>query len=111
MWTFLAARPVIGLLAAAFLLRAGMAFVVQGLLDHHWHRQFVIEGDADGYWRLGKAIAAGEPYAIYQPPRYVLRMPGLPLLLSFPIALTGGNFLAARLLLAGVGAATCGLAT
>ena len=109
MWTFLTSRPVAVLLIAAFLLRAGMAFVVQGLLDHHWQRQFVIEGDAGGYWRLGEALAAGEPYAVYHPPRYVLRMPGFPLLLSVPIALSGGQFLAARLFLAGIGTVACGL--
>lgn len=109
MWTFLTSRPVCSLLAAAFLLRAGMAFVVQGLLDHHWHRQFVIEGDADGYWRLGQQLASGKPYAIYEPPRYVLRMPGFPLLLSLPLRLFPDNFLAARLFLAMVGTGTCGL--
>jgi uncharacterized membrane protein len=86
-----------------------MAFVVQGLLDHHWHRQFVIEGDADGYWRLGQNLAEGKPYAVYEPPRYVLRMPGFPLLLSLPIGLFPGNFLAARLFLALVGTCACGL--
>lgn len=109
MWTFLKSRPVCSLLIAAFLLRAGMAFVVQGLLDHHWHRQFVIEGDADGYWRLGHSLAEGEPYAVYTPPRYVLRMPGFPLLLSVPIGLFPGNSLAARLFLAVVGTLACGL--
>ncbi len=109
MWTFLSSRPVCSLLIAAFVLRAGMAFVVQGLLDHHWHRQFVIEGDADGYWRLGQNLAEGKPYAVYEPPRYVLRMPGFPLLLSIPLSLFPGSFLAARLFLAIVGTGACGL--
>jgi hypothetical protein len=109
MWTFLASRPVISLLVAAFLLRAGMAFVVQGLLDHRWERRFVIEGDAQGYWRLGEALAHGEPYAVYDPPRYVLRMPGFPVLLSLPIRISQGNFLFTRLCLAIVGTVVCGL--
>ncbi len=109
MWTFFASKPVVCLLAAAFVLRAGTAFVVQGLLDHHWHRTFVIEGDADGYWRLAKTIVAGEPYSIYEPPRRVLRMPGFPLLLAVPIWMSHGSFLAARLFLAALGAIACGL--
>ncbi len=106
---FLATRPVVCLLAFAFVLRAGMAVAVQEFLDRRPQRQFVIAGDAQGYWLLGQAIAHGEPYAVYNPPRYVLRMPGFPLLLSLPIALFQGSFLATRLCLAGVGTAACGL--
>lgn len=108
MWTFLASKPVLCLLLAAFALRAGTAIAVQAMLDQHWKRQFVIPGDAQGYWRLGQAIAQGQEYAVYEPPRYVLRMPGFPWLLSLPIRLTDGHFLAARLFLAGIGTATCG---
>ncbi len=38
---------------------------------------FLIEGDANGYWELAQHIAAGEDYSIYQPPRYILRTPGI----------------------------------
>lgn len=108
MWTFLASKPVLCLLFAAFVLRTGMAVAVQTLLDHHWKRQFVIAGDAQGYWWLGQALAEGEEYAAYEPPRYVLRMPGFPLLLALPIRLTDSNFLAVRLFLAGLGTVACG---
>ena len=48
-------------------------------------RTFLIEGDANGYWELAQHIAAGEDYAIFQPPRRVLRTPGFPLLLAASI--------------------------
>jgi 4-amino-4-deoxy-L-arabinose transferase-like glycosyltransferase len=85
------------------------ALVLQHRLDTVLHRQFLVEGDANGYWRLAETIVRGEPYAVYDPPRRVLRMPGFPLLLSLPLALTGESTLAARLVLAAVGATACGL--
>jgi 4-amino-4-deoxy-L-arabinose transferase-like glycosyltransferase len=109
MWAFLPSKPVVCLLAAAFFVRMVAAIAVQYQLDHHWQRRFVIEGDAEGYWMLGSALANDAPYAAYDPPRYVLRMPGFPLLLAIPIRLTGGSFLAARIFLAMIGTATCGL--
>ena len=70
-------------------------------------RQFLIEGDANGYWELAGHIAAGRDYAIHTPPRYVLRTPGFPLLLAASIRLFGDSLLAARLVLAVVGALCC----
>ena len=70
-------------------------------------RQFVIEGDAEGYWHLAHCLAEGQPYQIYTPPRMVLRMPGFPLLLAVSIRLFGDSLLAARLVLATIGALGC----
>jgi len=72
-------------------------------------RQFLIEGDANGYWELGQKIAAGQEYSIYTPPRRVLRTPGFPLLLAASIRLFGNSIFAASLVMAVVGAACCGL--
>lgn len=70
-------------------------------------RQFVIEGDADGYWQLAHQMVDGQPYQIYTPPRQVLRMPGFPLILAVSIRLFGDSLLAARLVLATIGAIGC----
>lgn len=63
-------------------------------------RDFLIEGDANGYWELAQKIVAGEDYSIYTPPRYVLRTPGFPAILAVPIALFGDQLLIARIWLA-----------
>jgi 4-amino-4-deoxy-L-arabinose transferase-like glycosyltransferase len=88
-------------------LRGGAACGLQYLLDHHWQREFLIEGDADGYWRLAQQIATGGDYAVYTPPRYVLRMPGFPAVLAIPVWLFGPSLFAARLMLAGLGTFAC----
>jgi len=72
-------------------------------------RQFLIEGDANGYWELGKKIAAGQEYSIYTPPRQVLRTPGFPLLLAASIRIFGDSIFAASLVVAVVGTACCAL--
>lgn len=94
------------LLLALFLRLAG-ACVVQGYLDHIAHRSFLIPGDADGYWELAGKLARGEDFSIYDPPRQVMRMPGLPLLLAAGIRCWGESLFAARLMLAVVGAIGC----
>ncbi len=83
--------------------------VVQYYLEHVAQppRQYVIEGDAEGYWHLARCLAEGEAYQIYTPPRSVLRMPGFPLLLAASIRLFGESLFAARLLLATIGALGC----
>ncbi len=81
-------------------LRCAAACGLQYQLDHRWHREYLIEGDASGYWELAKNIATGQPYAIYTPPRKALRMPGFPALLALSIRLFGDHKLPARLLLA-----------
>ncbi len=100
---------VLVLFAVALSLRIGAVFAVQYYLDHLAQpaRQFVIEGDAAGYWDLAHRISLGKPYQIYTPPRQVLRMPGFPLLLAVSLRLFGENLLAARLVLATVGALGC----
>lgn len=73
------------------------------MLDHHLHRQFLIEGDANGYWELARHLAAGEDFAIHTPPRYALRMPGFPAVLAGSILMFGESLFAARLVLALIG--------
>ena len=92
----------------ALVVRWSIAFAVQHRLDHVWKQSFVILGDAEGYWELGRRIAAGEEYSIYNPPRQVLRMPGYPLFLAASMRLFGESHLAARLLMATVGGLACG---
>ena len=72
-------------------------------------RQFLIEGDANGYWELGQKIAAGEEYSIYQPPRRILRTPGFPLLLAACIRVFGPSIFAASIVMAFVGCGCCWL--
>jgi 4-amino-4-deoxy-L-arabinose transferase-like glycosyltransferase len=96
-------------LAGAFVLRAVAAFGLQSYLDRNGPRLCVIAGDAEGYWELAQKLAAGDEFSIYDPPRRVLRMPGFPLFLAVAMKMTGGNHLAIRLLLAGVGTGACGL--
>ena len=92
----------------AFAIRVVLAVAVQHQCDTVWHRQDVIDGDADGYWRLAVHLTHGEPYAVYDPPRKCLRMPGFPLLIAVALW-CGAGPLGVRLLLAAVGTACCGL--
>ena len=96
------------ILSIALILRIASAVVI----DRHVRaegRQFLIEGDADGYWELGSKIADGEDYSIYQPPRRVLRTPGFPLLLAASISIFGENIFAATIVMAFVGSGCCWL--
>jgi 4-amino-4-deoxy-L-arabinose transferase-like glycosyltransferase len=96
------------LLLVAVLLRLLAAVLV----DRHVQqagRLFLIEGDANGYWELGRRIASGQDYSIYTPPRRILRVPGFPLLLAGCIRLFGDSVLPARIVLAFVGTACCAL--
>ncbi len=63
-------------------------------------RDFLIEGDADGYWQLAEKIVAGEDFSLYSPPRQVMRMPAFPAILAASISMFGNSQAAARLLLA-----------
>ncbi len=94
------------LLAVALLLRIVAACWVDRYVTNAG-RNFLIEGDANGYWELAQQISGGEDYAIYTPPRHVLRVPGFPLLLTISICLFGNSILAARLVLAIVGTGCC----
>lgn len=96
------------LLLLALGLRVGAAIVI----DRHVRsegRQFLIEGDANGYWELAQTIANGQEYSIYTPPRRVLRTPGFPLLLAASITIFGKSVFAASLVMAFVGTGCCGL--
>jgi 4-amino-4-deoxy-L-arabinose transferase-like glycosyltransferase len=96
------------ILGLALLLRSGLAVAVDRYVQSQG-RSFLIEGDANGYWELATKIAAGQEYSIYQPPRYVLRMPAFPFLLSGCILIFGDSPFAASLVLAAVGTASCWL--
>jgi len=99
-------RWVCCLLLLAALLRV-IAAVAIDQHCRHAGRQFLVEGDANGYWALGEAIAAGADYAIHTPPRRILRTPGFPLLLAASIRVFGHSILMASLLLAMVGTVVC----
>jgi 4-amino-4-deoxy-L-arabinose transferase-like glycosyltransferase len=96
-------------LAIALGLRAAWAVGLQLRLDRQPGRLCLIEGDASNYWHLAEDIAAGREYAIYEPPRRVLRMPGFPALLAVSMRVFDAPMLPARLLLAVVGTVACGL--
>ena len=90
-------RPLlISLFCLALILRMGAAIGIHVWLSHN-SREYLIAGDADGYWRLGQNLATGQPYEVYQPPRQVLRMPGYPLLIASSIRLFGDSRLGVRL--------------
>lgn len=94
------------ILLVALLLRIAAAMAI----DQHVQnagRSFLIEGDANGYWELAQHIAAGEDYAIHQPPRYVLRTPGFPLLLAASIKAFGPSIFAATIVMAFIGTGCC----
>ncbi|RMG35327.1 MAG: hypothetical protein D6725_12755 [Planctomycetota bacterium] len=99
----------VGLVLAAFAVRVSVAAVVQQRLDADPLRAFVVEGDANGYWELAQRLATGRPYAVHDPPRRVMRMPGFPLLLSVSIRLFGPDHWAARVVNCAVGSAACAL--
>lgn len=96
-----------GVLAVALLLRIVAAVAVQQYVAQTPGRLCLIAGDAEGYWELGKRLAAGQRYEIYQPPRRILRMPGFPALLAISITLFGEHVSAARFVLAMIGTLAC----
>lgn len=96
------------ILALALLLRAVAAIVIDRQVTQAG-RTFLIEGDANGYWELAERIAAGKNYSVYQPPRFVERTPGFPLLLAASMKLFGKSVFAASLLMAVVGTGCCWL--
>ena len=104
-----ASRYLTCLLLIAIGIRLVMAAGLQYVLTNHFERDFLIEGDANGYWELGQQLAKGEPYRIYTPPRYALRMPGYPAVVAVSISLFGDHHLPMRILLAVIGGLCCGL--
>ena len=97
-----------GILTLALGLRLLAAVLVQQHVAQTPGRLCLIAGDAEGYWELGRQLARGQNYEIYQPPRRILRMPGFPALLAVSIALFGENVGIARMVLAVVGTLACG---
>ncbi len=97
------------ILAGALALRIVAAVAVQHWVEKTPGRLCLIEGDAAGYWKLALHIEHGEDYAVYDPPRFVERMPGFPLVLAGAIKLCGSDLLRIRLLLAVLGTLACGL--
>lgn len=106
-------RALITILGVALSLRLIAAFGLQFALDHVLHRPFLIEGDANGYWALAEAVAQGGDYALYDPPRRVLRMPGFPALLAIGMktadlaGLHDSRAIVTRCLLAVIGTLAC----
>ena len=96
------------ILLLALLLRVVAAVVIDQKVTAAG-RTFLIEGDANGYWELAQHLAAREDYAIHQPPRYILRTPGFPLLLAASIKLFGNSVFAATLVMAVLGTGCCWL--
>jgi 4-amino-4-deoxy-L-arabinose transferase-like glycosyltransferase len=104
------------ILLGAFALRIAAACWLQHDLDVNKRRPFLITGDAEGYWELGREIARGEPYQLYDPPRRVERMPGYPAFVAVAIRLSEAcglpadrHYFVARLMMALVGTLNCGL--
>lgn len=97
------------ILAGALTVRMAAAVAVEHWLEQTPGRLCLIEGDAEGYWELARHLARGENFAIYDPPRYIERMPGFPVLLAGAMKLCGERALWIRFLLAGVGTGACGL--
>lgn len=94
----------IAILLLALAGRLLTAWVVQQKVGD---RLCLIAGDAEGYWELGRRMALGQEYSLYDPPRRVHRMPGFPALLAVSMKLFGESPLAARCLMAFVGTAAC----
>ena len=92
-------------LAIAFAARIAAAFAIDARVPPG--ETDLIAGDASGYWDLASDLAEGRKYAIYTPPRQVLRMPGFPALLAVSFLAFGKSPIAARLLLAVIGALGC----
>ncbi len=92
-------------LLVAFVLRLVAAVAVERVVTAAG-REFLVEGDANGYWELARNLRHGS-YSVYDPPRYAVRMPGFPLLLAFGQLTTGSSRLGVRLELALLGTLTC----
>ena len=92
----------------ALAVRLAAAVVIDRQVARTPGRICLIEGDASGYWELGRRIAHGEDFVLYDPPRFVLRMPGFPAVLGVSQLFFGANLFAARCLLAMIGALGCG---
>ncbi len=99
-------QKVLWVLLLALGLRIGAALSVHTYLESAG-KEFLIEGDAAGYWELGQKLAAGDDYFLYEPRRQAMRMPGYPVFLAASIQIGGDRLLPVRLLQAFVGTAAC----
>jgi len=97
------------ILAGALALRIIAAVCVQHHVEQTPGRLCLVSGDPEGYWALARHLDKGEDFAIYEPPRYVERMPGFPLVLAAGIKILGERVLWIRFFLACLGTAACGL--
>ncbi len=97
------------IIAGAFAARLSAAILVQQKVEQTPGRLCLIAGDAEGYWDLARHLSRGEDFAIYDPPRYVLRMPGFPLVMSLGMRVFGQSALGMRIILACVGTVACWL--
>ena len=100
MFSLLRRNPIVSIFVIALLLRF-MAAVAIELQCDQGGRQFLIEGDANGYWELAGTIVDGTEYEIGN--RHALRMPGFPMLLAMARATCGDSVFAARVLIAIIG--------
>jgi 4-amino-4-deoxy-L-arabinose transferase-like glycosyltransferase len=115
MWLAARRNPLPWILLFALVLRIAAAGWLQHDLDVNKKRPFLISGDAEGYWELGRQIARGDPYELYGT-RQVERMPGYPIFVAGSIRLTNElgladkrQYFVARLLMALVGTLNCAL--
>lgn len=81
-------------------IRLGLAFGVESVLNNQPDRFFLVPGDAEGYWDLAGDLLSGADYEIYG--RYVLRMPGFPTIVALGRWLGNDNRLVVRLVLIAV---------
>jgi 4-amino-4-deoxy-L-arabinose transferase-like glycosyltransferase len=94
-------------LAIAFAMRAAAAFAIQAAVPAG--EDDYIPGDATGYLDLAQDMVNGREYAVYDPPRRVLRMPGFPVILAGSFLAFGDSRIADRLVLAVIGTLGCAL--
>ncbi len=102
-------RRIWAVLGVALVLRLVVWGGLEWMLENRWEREFVVPGDADGYWHLAGDISEGRKYAIFEPPRQVLRMPGFPAILALFRLVGGEQLWFARLCLSLVGVSCCWL--
>ncbi len=96
------------ILMAAVVIRIVMAVAVDQYTAVSG-RQFLVEGDANGYWELAERIGSGDSYELYDPPRRILRTPGFPLLLAGVRSVVGSSVFHVSLVLAVVCSGCCWL--
>ena len=102
-------RQFTALVVCALAVRLVAAVVVQGWVSRTPGRLCLIAGDAEGYWGLADSLVRTGEFAIYEPPRRVLRMPGFPLWLAGGMRLFGDRVEWHRVGLALVGTAACAM--